>query len=82
MVQRVGKSTIVSLLDISVDPNDQVFQLETGRVSQTSSGTAYEPQRMVVSGSVLRAIYDLIGEHIDEIRRREEESERLSQSAK
>jgi hypothetical protein len=79
VVRRVGKSTIVSLLDISVetDPHRQIFQLEVGQVTsvvgKSVSGTVYEPQRLVVEGKVLLAIYELIGQHVGDVQRRIEE---------
>lgn len=66
-VRRVGKSTIVSLLDITTSYSS-VFQLQTGRVADASGGTAYEPQTLVVSGSVLLAIYEMIEPYVDRLR--------------
>ena len=77
-VQRVGKSTVVTLLDISVgtDQTKLVFQLETGQVlsegGQEVSATVYEPQRLVVSGSVLLAIYELIEQYLPQLKRAEQ----------
>ena len=76
-VRRLGKSTVISLLNISIDPNYPIFQIETGEVvngvGKAVSGAAYEPQRLVVSGSALLAIYELIEPHVDSLRSIEEE---------
>jgi hypothetical protein len=78
-VRRVGKTTIVSLLDISVDPFYQLFQLQTGQVVNglmtDPRAAAYEPQRLIVSGRVLLAIYELIEQHVDNLRRIVEEED-------